>query len=373
MAGTYELWLTTDKGARIQELDTTGGFSAARIVNKIAPLELILPRTFDTNMIRPDRMIQVWRAPEGERLGFWQAYFIRKWRFETKGSEERFKVWGRCPNDLLRRRIVAYYAEESESAMIDEADDMMKAIVTDSIIDGTAPAPDAGTRIWNDLSIAPDMSDGPVLEQSFAWKQLLTTSGAGVIADIARAAQGAGTEVFFAVIPATVGTTSITFQFVTATGQPGMDVSDRVVFDQERGNLENPYLEFDYTNEINYVYAGGQGDLDERNIQQVSDTTRYNASQWNRCEGFANARSQAEDNEVREAGRVKLNKGRPVRRFVGVPLDTIGTRFGRDWDFGYKVRVRYRGQEFDAIVRSVVLKMDDNGEETITAKLEYED
>ena len=56
-----------------------------------------------------------------------------------------------------------------------------------------------------------------------------------------------------------------------------------------------------------------------------------------------------------------------------MPVDTQGTRFGRDWDFGDKVRARYRGQEFDAIIRSVVLSMDDSGQETIRAKLEYED
>lgn len=372
MAGTYELWLTTDQGVRIQQLDTTGGFSAARTANKIAPLELTLPQTFDTNLLRPDRMVQVWRAPEGGRLGLWAAYFARRWRFETKGSDERFTLWGRCPNDLLRRRIVAYYAGESESAMNDQADDMLKALVTDSIADGTAPAPTAGTRVWGDLSVAGDLADGPTLEKGFAWKQLMTPSGGGIMSDIAKAAKEAGTEVFFGVVPETVSATSITFEFRTWTGQPGMDVSDRVDFDQERGNLNDPYLEYDYLTEVNYVYAGGQGDLDERSIQQVYDADRYNASQWNRCEGFADARNQAEDNEVREAGRAKLFEGRPVRRFGGVPVDTQGTRFGRDWDYGDKVRARYRGQEFDAIVRSVVLTVKD-GSETIRAKLEYED
>ena len=83
MAGTYELWLTTDAGVRIQQLDTTGGFSAARTANKIAPLDLTLPQSFDTKLLKPDRMVQVWRAPEGGRLGLWTVYFIRRWRFET--------------------------------------------------------------------------------------------------------------------------------------------------------------------------------------------------------------------------------------------------------------------------------------------------
>jgi len=53
-------------------------------------------------------------------------------------------------------------------------------------------------------------------------------------------------------------------------------------------------------------------------------------------------------------------------------LDTRGTRFGRDWDFGYKVRAKYRGQEFDAIVRAVTISVDENSKEDIQARLEYE-
>ena len=373
MAGTYELWLTTDKGVRIQQLDISLGFTAGREANKIAPLEMLLPQSFDTNLIKPDRMVQVWRAPEGGRMGLWWVYFLRRWKYETRGSEETIRIYGKGPKDLLRRRIVAYYAGESETSMTDQADDMMKAIVTDAIADGTAPAPTAGTRVWADLSVAGDLAAGPSLTKGFAWKPLLKGSTGGLLPDIAKAAKEAGTEVFFDIVPATVSSTSITFQFRTYTGQPGSDVSDRVVFDQERGNLEDPWYEENWENEINYVYSGGQGLEDQRNIQQVYDADRYNLSQWNRCEGHADARSQDSDNAVREAGRAALQEGQPRRRFGGVPVDTAGTRFGRDWHWGDKVRARYRGMEFDAIIRAVVLSMDGSGQETIRAKLEYEE
>jgi hypothetical protein len=249
---------------------------------------------------------------------------------------------------------------------------MMKTVITNAIANGTNPSPTAGTRVWPDLTVAADLGLGPILTQSFAWGALLTSSGLGILPQIAKAAREAGTEVFFDVVPDVVSSTAITFQFRTYTGQPGMDVSDRVVFDQERGNLEDPFLEYDYSEEANYVYAGGQGEGAARNVQQVYDAARYGASAWGRCEGFADARNESTDDGVIAAGNSFLESGRPVRRFGGTPVDTRGTRFGTDWDVGYRARARYLGQEFDAIIRAVSLGMDGEGQETVQARLEYE-
>jgi hypothetical protein len=298
---------------------------------------------------------------------------IRKWRYETVGGEETLRVGGPCVNDLLRRRIVAAYAGSAEAGKSDAADDMMKQVVTESMADGVDPTPSAGTRVWADLSVAADLGLGPSLTKAFAFRRLLESSGAGVLPDIAKAAREAGTEVWFDVVPDVVTSNSINFQFRTYTGQPGMDVSDRVVFDQERGNLESAFLEYDHCQEVNYVYAAGQGQGAARNVQQAYSSTRFGSSQWNRCEGFADARNQTPNSGVREAGRALLREGRPRRRFGGTPLDTRGTRFGRDWDHGYKVRARYRGREFDSIVRAVVVSVNERGEEKIQARLDWED
>ena len=75
---------------------------------------------------------------------------------------------------------------------------------------------------------------------------------------------------------------------------------------------------------------------------------------------------------MRERGRAQLNKGRPVIRAGGIPVDTTGTRFGLHWDHGYKVRMKYRRWEFDCIVRSTMLTMDMDGKERIDTRLEYE-
>jgi hypothetical protein len=188
---------------------------------------------------------------------------------------------------------------------------------------------------------------------------------------LAKAAREAGTEVFFDIVPNVVSSNSITFQFQTFTGQPGQDVSDRVTFDQADGNMKNPSLEYDYTEEENYIYAGGQGEESDRNIQQVYDSTRYGQSIWGRCEGFADARNQSTDNGVISAGNTHLEEGRSRIRFTAQPLDTTGTRFGIDWDFGYQVGARYLNRQFNSIIRAVSIVVNENGEE-IRARLDYE-
>ncbi len=188
---------------------------------------------------------------------------------------------------------------------------------------------------------------------------------------LANAAREAGTEVFFSIEPNVVTGSSISFQFRTTINQPGQDVTSRVVFDQRRGNMREPSLEYDYSEEENYIYAAGQGEETARNIQQVYDTERYSASIWNRCEGFADARNQTADNGVREAGRAQLEEGRPRIRASATPVDTAGTRFGIDWDFGDKVRWRYKNIEFDTIIRAVTISVE-NKREQIQARLDFE-
>lgn len=366
MAGTYEVRLTTDTGRQLALLDQTLGFSISRVISDIGTFSMTLPATFDKTLLQPDYMVQFWRAPTATaQLALWRVYFLRRRFFETRGARETIRIEGPDVNDLMRRRIVAYYAGSTQATKFAEADDVMKEIVSEAIIDGVNPAPDAGTRVWADLSVQADSSDGPILRASFAWKRVLD-----VLIDLSKASREAGTEVFWDIQPLTISGSSITFEFRTFTGQPGQDLTSSIVFEQERGNLEDPFLDEDWTQEINYVYAGGQGQGEAREVQQVSDAARYNISQWARIEGTADARNQSSANATREAGRAALEIGRPRRKFGGIPVDTAGTRFGVDWDHGDKIRAKYQGDEFDAIIRVTNITVR-NMEEKIAARLDY--
>ncbi len=371
MAGSYEFWLSTDAGVRIALLDTVLGMRASRLVNGLGHLTLSIPPDLPDSFLKPDRLIQVWRGPTASKLSLWNVYMLRKWRWERPEDAEQLTLYGPDMNDLLRRRIVAAFSGTTDSEKTDEADDMMKSLVTESLLDTALPIPAAGTRAWANLTVMPDVSLGPIITKGVSFRDLLDQYGSGTLPEISQAAKAAGTDVFFAIRPNVITSNSINFIFETYTGQPGMDVSDRVTFALEHGNLLAPYLEYDYEGEVNYVYSGGQGEDTGRNVQQVYDAPRYGASIWSRCEGFADARDQDTDNGVIATGDAQLREGKPLVRAGGLAMDTRGTRFGRDWDFGYKVTARYHTVEFDAIVRAVSLGLDIDGRETARARLEY--
>jgi hypothetical protein len=373
----YELWLTDDQGRRIADsrghsyLKQFISLICGRSTNSLGQMTLQLPKSFDTSLLAPDRMIQVWRQPTGGRLGLWRVYFIRRWRFQTSGSNELITLYGPDINDLLRRRITAAFSGVVQATKTTYADDMMKAIVTESLADGVSPVPTAGTRAWPNLSVAGNLSAGPSMTKSFSFDPLLTISNSGTLPVIANAAKAAGTEVWFDIVPNVVTGSTITFQFVTYTGQPGMDVTDRVVFDQQRGNMKDPDLEFDYTSEVNYIYAAGQGEGTSRLVSQVYSAARYGQSIWNRCEGLCDARNEPTAAGVIASGNSTLDDGRPIIKFTATPVDTVGTRFGIDWNFGDKVRARYQNIEFDTIIKAVTITVNSDGED-IAAKLEYQ-
>jgi len=372
-APSYELWYTTDTSVRLLSLDRVPWFEASRVVNGVGHLAMVLPMTFDEQLLKVDRMIQVWRAPSGGRLSLWRAYFLRRWRLETSAGRNQIAIWAYDANHLLTRRIVAHYAAEAEADYTaTEADDLMKYIVDDAITDGSNPAPTLGGRDSWSLTVQGNLTAGPAIDLGCAWKPLLTLSGGGVLPGIAQTSREQGNEVFFDIVPSSVSSTSIAFEFRTYTNQPGMDVSDRVTFSDEDETLRDGFIEYDYEEEVNYMYAGGQGEEDERTIAQVYDEARINASAWNRCEGFTDARDQDSSAKVADVGDAALEDGKPITRAGGIPVDTAGTAFGLHWNHGDKVRMKYRRREFDCIVRSTVLRMDDQGRETIEARLDYE-
>jgi hypothetical protein len=368
----YELWLTDDSGHRIRSLEDFLSLSATRVVNGIGQFNLRLPASFDESLLRADRMVQVWRKPGGGRLSLWRVYFIRDWEFTWSSQGEALEVFGPDCNDLLRRRIVAAYSGSTEASKSAAADDMMKEVVSESQLDTAEPLPTAGTRTWTDFSVAGDLADGPTVDLSFAWDTLLTESGNGVLTQIANAARGEGTEVFFDIVPV-ISSTGIAFRFETYTGQPGQDVSDRVVFSPQNGNMKEARLRYIYAQEENYIYAGGQGEAADRNVQQAYSASRYGASKWNRCEGFISDTRQGDDNATLSAGYSRLSEGRPKIRFSGVPMDTRGTRFGLDWEHGYKVTAKFRDYQAEHIIRATTLYKPSNGPEEIRVRLDDEE
>lgn len=368
MAGKYELWLTTDTGLPFADtsgktiLTTFTHLEASRVANDIGRMFVSLPPSFDTRLIVKDRMIQVWRKPPNGTRSLFNVYFINKWRFLTRrDGTQAIWIWGDDPNTLLKRRIIAFRSGTTEADKTGYADDVMKEIVDENLVSAAA------ARVMPNVTVAADTSSGPSLSKAFSFDNVLRT-----LQSLNEASRDLGTEVFFDLSVSNVTNTSIAFQFRTYTGQPGQDISDRISFDQDLGNLEEPELEHDYTEEATHIYAGGQGDGITREIQEAEAAERSALSQYGRTEIFVDARRAKTLTAVLEEARGALEEWKPKLRFEGSALDTGAIQFGRDWRWGDKITERYRGQEREAIVYAVNLTVHDNGREVIGVRLNIE-
>jgi hypothetical protein len=363
----YELWLSRDDGTRLALLDQVVRFDYAIVLHGVGACRLELPGSTDKSLLAVDRRIEVWRSAAKKALTLERVYLIRRIADGTDADGLRtIVITGLDGNHLLRRRIVAYAAGSAQAEMTDQADDLCRAIVVDNLGADAAAARQIGSTY---LAIAPEGSDGASMTMGFSRRNVLA-----VLQDIANTAEAAGTPVYWHM----ADRTAAQWEFRTYTGQPGDDHSypdgtDPVLLGLEYGNLAEPKVEEDYTEEITYAYAGGQGEGTARVIETAEDAARSGRSLFGRCEGFADARNESATAGVTAAARRLLGAGEPRRRFAAKLVNSAGTLYGVHWRWGDRVTAAYAGETYTAIIRAVAVRLDENGLETIDARLEMVD
>lgn len=380
MADDYVLWLTDDRGVRLRDVDgrpalaAIQSFTATRNCEGRGEFICRVPPEFYPGWLHRDNMIQVWRAPRGGILRCWQVYFLRRWRYEDEGAGESLMLHAFCPRELMRRRVQWARPGLPESQWSGSGnapvDDIMKAIVRYNFIDSGqtfVPSVSHGSsyRFLDRLSVDVDRSQGPTINAEYdLLDPLFEPPDRGVLGDLQK--RSGGPSIFWDVVIERVESDYISFRFITHVDQPGIDRTDLgVMFSRQRRNLHDASLEYDYREEVTYTFNVRYGNQ--------YTTTAYghkwsepdhNASIWNRIERSAKKGTTS-------SGGL-LSRGRGRVRFEGTLIDTPRAEFQRDWDFGDKIRIGYRGYEFNAIVRAVAIQIDDEGEETIRAHVEEE-
>jgi len=372
----YNLILTTDTGSRLSNpfIPVGNGFKALRKVNTIGTVQVQLPYTFDKKLFTVanprEYMLQVWRKPPGGTMSLFNTYLILKAR-RTANPTPRgaFYLYGYDMNVLMYRRIVAAFAASTEARLTEEADDMLKTLFTNALSDANDPTPTAGTRAWPNLTIAEKAASAPSVTLDLEYQKLLTFAGGGAFKKIANASREAGTDLFFEVQPNEVLQNSINFIFNTFTTQIGRDLTDSITLSIANSSITNADATYDYSKSENYIYAGGQGQEDARKIEQAYNEADYLRSQWARSEGFKDVPSVEDDSLENEADAALMEAQRLID-FKGTIVDTKQLRYGRDYNYGDLVTVKAWGDQFDAMINSVVVGMKD-GKDILQVKADY--
>lgn len=395
-AADYQIYILKDDGTNLATItrpllggprrqlitETTGGFVAGsnsanvavafsytQVINNLGRFRLTLPGDFDRNVLRKDNRVIIWRKPPGGARSLAFMGFIRRVRTRTDAAGNTTRtVYGYDLNYLLSGRVVAYYAGHARAEMTDQADDLIKAFVSYNL--GANATTGNGRKATASISatyfsIEADAAAGVSQTKGASYRTVLD-----VCREVADAARADGTEVYFGIVPVT----DATFQLRTRTGQWGRDRtvsgSNGLIFSLPRGNLAEPDLDEDASEEVNYVYALGQGEGSVRTIQTASDTTRIGQSIFALREGKIDARQFSTSAGVTDAANAALVKGRPINTFTAKLLSVPGSIYGRDWGFGDRVTVSYDGRQFSALVRALTVSVDENGLETLDSTVE---
>lgn len=385
MSTETTVWLCDDRG---QQLHYFGGeflaFNYTKVVNGAGKLHSFSATADNLNraLVQPDYQLQFWRKPAGgvNYLDF--IAFIRFWKWRLNAAGAVSLVIEDChdQNEMLDRRVVAYRSGTAEAIASGEAaDDAMKRVFAENFL---ADSTDADREIQNNSVTAEgDESAGPTLSKGFSYQLVLE-----LFQEISEETRQAGTEVFFALGLSDVDYAQgkISLEFQTFTGQPGKDrthdTDDPVIFGPEFENIEAMELVYDYRQERNAVYVGGQGVGRTRTIIEVEDEEAQAASAWNRREDFVDARDIENVDQdaggetvalLTARGNQRINETRPRVYVSGTVRSTEHTLYGRDWKDGDRVTVSGLGVQFDAIIRVVNVQKGGDGDR-VTGLVEAE-
>lgn len=333
-----------------------------RYVNTVGQLILTMPMgTWQVEDFGKNQILEVWREKNGiVELQGETAYFLVAWDFYSSDGENLVDLIAYDAMSLLDAPIVAYPAGSAQAGMTGYADNLIKEVVRDNLgVDAII------ARQLPRFTVAPNLSASVSLTKGFSWRNVLL-----VCQELADAATTKGVSTYFDV----VRIAPATFELRTYTEQRGVDhnrySSDPKLIGAQYGNLKNQHYMLDYSQERNYIYAGGQGEENARTMVEVWDDARIaNSFPYNRKEFFVDARNCETVGEVTAEANAALNEGKPQTILSGELVETPGLQYGRDYGFGDKLSVEAFGHVIDCHVDSVGVVVDANNLEQITAEL----
>lgn len=391
----YEFWLTDDAGRRMSLLEKMAFASYTRSSIGLGTINFAVP--FDPFQekfkpyFQPDWRVEVWRSPKyGVSLRREDVFLLRKYHvYVREDGVKLLQFYGRNGMDLLYRRSVIQLPGTTYTVKTDYADDMMKEIVRQQMLYGSAldengAASNSRAFPQNEFLVQQDLGLGPSLTRNFEGKDVID-----ILKELRSATfqlninSSSNRRIFFNVVPVNISGISTAYastlgwEFRTFADLYGTDRTNGIVFSHENENIETPSYSISHLEETNYIYITNGSGASSLSSTSVQDASRVSSSRWNRCEKIINgSASNTGTSDLQNAGYAELYNKRPVEEFPVTFLNTIGNQntpqslYGIDWDLGDLLRVNFAGKQFNVEVKVVYVSIDEDGKETITGRNE---
>lgn len=357
MASRHFLNIYTPDGRHLDSLNDFESIECVLSELNIGTLVVTLPATHEASFYQRDARIAYERAPSADLssgtprlVGGTTWLLARVIRALNRDLQEKVRLVCVHPNALLARRVIAYDEGTSQADKTAAADNMIKEIVDENFVSATDT-----TRNWSSsiFSVEADTSAAPSVSKAASYRTVLMT-----LQEIAAAAAAAGTYTGFEV----TGRESGAYMLRTYTGQRGVDRSSSgsqsLILSVVYGSMNEVILDDNWMDMASFVYAGGSGKRDERQIGTASSAALIAQSPYGRIEWFQNV-AQTDDSTTldSEAARA-LRERRPRQIFEGDVADTAYATFGEEYDWGDRVIGEYSPSTGFGFVRQFDCRID---------------
>ncbi len=356
-ANRYRLLLYFPNTTLYGEIPVWSTLSVHRVVGNVGLTTVTLPgNLYPVSFWQRDMQLAIIRSVEGNS-GYLEGqtrWFLRKWTDRKTKQNHVMTLMFMDANCLLTRRGVGYAANSDQSNKTGPIDNLMKAIFRENF--GAFAGDERDLSAW--IGCETDMGLLPSCTQSFAWRNVHR-----VINDLSAMSAAAGVWGCGDVI----WNDGVGFEFRTYLNQRGRDLRTQIEISEEAGNLADPVMVWDYTNEVTTVIALGRGEGANREVAVARDVRREQVSPYNRHELYLDCRhlefgaTAALQSEATQA----LADGRGKIVLTGRIAERPGFRYGYDYGFGDLVMVRHSGYAMPCMVNDVNLTIDSSGIETV--------
>ena len=367
MGARYKIDLKDQSGSLVAEFDAFTSLGVSHRINSIDTCNFSIsdedPRI---ELFELDGQIEVYRSfPE---FGVdWYLEFEGLHRTFTRQTFEDgnryFTSFARGYNDLLNRRIVAYFAGSAFASKSGVGETVMKAYVDENCGPSATNPPRISDGVTAGLTIEADSASGATWEGAKAYINILAACQ-----DIANKSgidfkvRGNGAAAFiFRVFDGQLGDDRSVVGLDSATGLNGAG-NPPVIFTLNRGNMGGPTYSSKRMNEGNFCFVLGEGIESDRDIVERSDTDAMDDSPWNRKEFSRDARNISTTAGYESAGDSALEENQAEETFTFKPIQVESTLYGRDYFFGDIITGRYADIEKNKKLIGMDIFVSDQGE-----------
>lgn len=330
----------------------------SRKINDIGAFVAVLPYTTEYYAAFGwDNYVEIKRTdPDTGDLVLEETYLVRAKHRYREGNIEQIVVGGLSLNHLLARRIIDPdddpTATDGYSVKSGAADTVMRGYVREQA--GDLASVD---RAFPQLTVAAVAGTGVSINKSFRYDNLFNAmqemaAGSGIDFRIER--------IDFNFTQVVIGAFGVDRTRTTNEPQalPWLGLSP------VRGNLQEPSLNIDRTEEKNYVYVLGQGQGEERIVVKAY-TSDVTLSPYNRIEFSKDQRNvgKLDIAGLQTSATTQLNSNQAVNDFTFKPIvGNAGSVYRSDWDIGDKATVIWDDVEMDLRIAGIEIEIDETGE-----------